>query len=475
MVEVGRRRLHPRKLSRRALLGSGGAVLALPWLEALSARPARGQSASGPRRFLPIFFPNGAPRYWWPEALEADNPLVLPSVLEPFAPLKDRLLVLGNIENHTPFNPDGSSSVEPSHGRLAGAFLTAANAGRIRQQLNVEDANGISADQVLAQIRAGDTLLDSLQVGLSTKNSYCDGQPCSLSRSISWASELMPLYKLIDPQQVFDKLFGAGMPGAPSSKSRDRSVIDSVLESSKALAPKLSSQDRQVLERYLTSLRELERKLGALSCRTAPTRPTFTARIGLYNGLEGYDRGTHFDVMNQLIALAFQCDITRVISFMLEDERSEFVLDNVEQRMFTPTSSTPGTGLPCPEWHGGGQSSSDVGNAWCTIQWWHNLKVVELCQALADVPEGDGNVLDNTVVLYGSCMHGANHSAADLPMALLASPKVLRTDRYLRFLPDASMRDLLFTLLNGVFGLELESFGESAAMLPNTLLEGVLA
>lgn len=473
-AQFGQGRGKARKtLPRRALLGAGGAVLALPWLEALAPRTARGQAVEPPRRFLPISFPCGVPDFWWPAAAGAGSDFQLTSVLAPFAPIKERLLLLGGVENGSAFNADGGPSVEPSHGRLSGGFLTCVDGRQLARDMNlpVGDINGISVDQVLAQTRADDTPLGSWQLGLSTTNSFCDGMPCSYSRSISWADTHTPLYKTVDPQLAFEQLFGP-MGAAPArGSSRDKSVIDAVLASSKALDGKLSAQDRQTLDRYLTSLRQVEQDLR-VDC-DVPQRPMFSAHYGLANGQEGYDRGIHFDVMNRLIALAFQCDLTRVISYMLDDERSEFVFDNLEERTFTLTSSAP-NGSRCTEWHAGGQNGPPE-KTWSTIQWWHNQKVTELCQLLAELPEGDGNVLDNTVVFYGSCMHGADHYAKNLPIALIASPKVLRTDRYHVFGGPCALRDLYFTLLNGAFGLNVPSFGNNLTGAPQRLLTEVLA
>ncbi len=460
-------------LRRRALLGTGGAMLALPWLEALAPRPARGQSLEGPRRFLPVFFGCGAPEFWWPATEGVGSGWQLTSILAPFAPFKERVLLLGNVENYSPFNADGSSSVEPSHGRLPGAFLTGVDAKRARDLYAVVDANGISADQVLAQAIAGQTRLESLQLGLTTIESYCDGQPCSSSRSISWASPTKPLYKLIDPQAVFDLMFGPDPAPENAGTRRDRSVIDAVLSSSKALGPKLSASDRQILDRYLTSLRNVEQRVAS-RCAVMPTRPTFKASIGMVNGQNGYDRSAHFDVMNDLIALAFQCDLTRVISFMLDDERSNFLYDHVELRQFTATSVSPPDGTRVMgDLHGGGQSGDN--NVWCSIMLWQSLKLADLCRKLAELPEGDGSVLDGVVMLYGSSMHGANHNAANLPSMLVGSPKVLSTDRYYKFPLPCAQRDLLYTLLNGVFGLNVTTFGESAMLVPNRLMTEVLA
>jgi hypothetical protein len=475
VVEEGRGKAgFSRHLSRRKVLRGAGVALALPWLEALAPRPARGQAQAMPKRFLPIFFPCGAPSFWWPPAPGSGGNWQLSSVLEPLASIKEQVTVLGNIENGTPFNTDGSSSVEPSHGRLAGAFLSCVDASQLRRDLDVNDANGVSVDQVLAQARAGDAPIDSLQVGLATLLSSCDGQPCSLSRSISWATETKPLYKTIDPAKLFDTLFGSAGPAEPGKNVRDKSVLDAVLESSKALDGKLSVHDRQTLDQYLTSIRDTEQHLGGNLC-SGPARSTLVVREGIVNGQEGYDRNTHCDLMNQLIALAFQCDLTRVISYMLEDERSDFVYDHLLVRNFTPTSSTPGSlGLRCGNLHASGQSGGEADGQWDTMTWWHTLKVFELCQKLADFREGDGSVLDNTVVLYGSSMHGADHSADRLPVALIGGKTMLKGDRYLEFAPRVPMRDIHYTLLNGCFGLGVESFGENKTGAPNQLLKELL-
>ena len=402
------------------------------------------------------------------------------SVLEPLSSIKEQVTVLGNVENGTPFNADGSSSVEPSHGRLAGAFLSCVDADRVAHELSqstgsqVNEANGVSVDQVLAQARAGEAPIDSLQVGLATNLSYCDGRACSMSRSISWATETKPLYKTIDPAKLFDTLFGSAGPAESGKNQRDRSVLDAVLESSKALDGKLSIHDRQTLDQYLTSIREVEQDLGTDGC-PAPVRPTLAVHEGIKNAQEGYDRNTHADLMNQLIALAFQCDLTRVISYMLEDERSEFIYDHLLVRNFTATTSTPGTtGLRCGDLHGAGQSGNEADGQWDTMTWWHTLKVSELCQKLAGFREGDGSVLDNTVVLYGSGMHGADHSADRLPVALIGGKSMLKGDRYIEFAPRVPMRDVHFTLLNGCFGLGVESFGEDKTGAPNRLLKELL-
>jgi len=430
-----------------------------------------------------MFFPCGAPSYFWPSAAGSGNGWQLPSVLEPLAALKEQVLVLGNVENYSPFNANLGSSVEPSHGRLGGAFLSCVDAMALSRDLSQigypkVDANGVTVDQVLAQAVRGFTPIDSLQLGLSTTDSYCDGQPCSLSRCISWAAQTKPLYKLVDPQLVFDAIFGdAILPGAPKNR-RDRSVLDAVLASSRALDGKLSQRDRQTLEQYLSSIRDTENAIVDVSgCGALPTRPTFTAPRGSKNGVAGYDRDLHANVMNQLIALAFQCDATRVISFMFEDERSEFVYDHVPVRDFTPTTSTQrASGERCAEFHATGQTSSGEANDfWSSMCWWHSLKVADLCQKLASFPEGAGSVLDNTIVLYGSGMHGQDHSAANLPLALIGGRTMLKSDRFHAFPSPQPLRDLHYTLLNGCFAAGVENFGDNRSGAPHRLLSELLA
>ena len=173
------------------MLRGAGVALTLPWLESL-ARPARAQAAAKrPQRFVAVFIPNGAPDIWMPPVAGKGDAWRLSSVLEPLTPLKSRVTVISGLENGSPFNESGSFSVEPSHGRLPGGWLTCVDGAEVKKRLNVPDANGVSVDQVMAAHPkfAGQTALPSLQIGLSTVHSYCDGVSCSYSRSVSWRTE----------------------------------------------------------------------------------------------------------------------------------------------------------------------------------------------------------------------------------------------------------------------------------------------
>jgi hypothetical protein len=470
----------PLGISRRTVLRGAGAALALPWLESLQGRDAKAQAAAARTRFLPIYLPNGAPDFWKPSQVGFGAAWTLSSVLEPLTPLKAHCAVISGLENGSVFNADGSSIVEPAHGRQPGAWLTCANADQVAQRLGVQEANGVSADQVLAQALGNAPGLASLQVGLSTTQSYCDGRACSLSRSVSWAAERLPTYKIVDPHEVFNLLTGMGGEDDEATRRRRAgmlSVLDAVKDSAAVVRPKLSLADKHRLDEYLDSVGELERRsvtVGPLpaTCAISPLPPFPKLGTGeIRRTTADYDKGTHADLMNDLIVMAFQCNATRVISYMLEDENSEFVYDHVSRRKFTATSSTEDTGV-CGEYSGAQHGSSDD---FASITWWNVSKVAELCGKLASIVEADGrSILDNTVVFLGSCMHGSNHACSDLPSLLIgAGGGVLKQDMHVAF-QKRPLRDLYYTLLNEVFGAGVADFGSSAAGEPIATLAEIL-
>jgi len=456
--------------------------LTLPWLESLQAPEARAQAAARPLRFLPIYLPCGAPARWKPPAFGSGDAWVLSSVLEPLSALKRSVTVLSGLENGSVFNADGGASVEPSHGRQSGAWLTCVDADEVSRQMGSQaDANGISVDQVIAASAAfrGLTSLDSLQVGLSTTESICDGKPCSHSRSVSWKTPILPLYKSVNPQEVFDHLMGAGAGNATEEaikrRANRKSVLDAVKESAGVVRPKLNAHDTLRLDEFLNSVRSVEERIdaGPVVVRNCdvPTGP-FPVVLEKYrqNG-PTYNKGTHADAMNDLVALAFQCDLTRVVSYMLEDERSEFSCDHVQRRKFDDLTSTPDAGY-CGDWHSAQMGDRDQ---YASIVHWNVGKVAALCQKLAAMDDGDGrSVLDNSVVFLGACMNW-DWRCADLPSLLIGGGGgALKTDQHLD-LGNRPLRDLYITVLNGVLGLSETDFGVNRTGAPLKPISELLA
>jgi hypothetical protein len=460
-----------RWLSRRNVLRGAGVALALPWLESLAPRLARGQAAPQRRSFVAMYFPCGVAERWKPAATGSGAAWALSPILEPLGPLKSHVNVLSNVGNYGPF----SGHVEPSHGNLTGAVLTCT---RPTNNFTTQTwTGGTSVDQVIAKSMGSRTKLDSLQVGLSTLDSYGDGVPLQFSRSISWRSPTEPLYKLVSPQAVFDRIVSAGGVGALTSDRRpaNTSVLDYVLAHATTVKGELGPSDRARMDQFLTSVRDLEKNIQsvgtAAGCTVGP-RPT--EDYGVANVPPGYNRGTHADLMIDLVVMALQCDVTRVVSFMLDDSRSDFVYNFLTERHFSQTTSTPGTATV-----GGLHGVSSAGNAndgWATINRWFVEKLARLCGKLQAIPDGAGTLLDSATVWFGSEMHGGNHDALDLPIVTVGGGGgALRTDQSIDFAltPRRTERlsNLYLTFLRGVFGLPDQSFG-TGGRIPDVQSQG---
>ncbi len=471
-------------VSRRAILRGAGVCLALPYLESL----AKAQAAPT-KRFLAAYFPNGTSAAHWPVTGQGSDYRLSP-ILQPLAKYKASMSVFSNLENYSCIQDN--QGVEPSHSRLCGAFLTCVDSDKVRQDLKVDVANGISVDQLIAQ-KMSSTPLRSLELGLSTLNSYTDGRDPSLSRSIAWASPTQPLYKEVNPQAVFDRLVASGAregtldPKAAAEAARRKalrlSALDFVRESATSLSAKLGREDRPKLDEYLTAVRSLEERTNALQdsidgqtnamCKLI-ARPTQTYAL---NVTDGYSRATHAQLMNELIVMALRCDVTRVITHMLDDARSDFVYDHVTQRKFSDTGSVEGTGK-CGGYHGL-QHAGDSNDGFASINHWFSTQMAALCDLMAAIPEGDGTLLDHTLIVYGGSMHGGDHDGRPLPMALLGGQKVgIKPGQHLDYSASAAgkpLRDLYFTILNGYFNLGVSSFGTSIHGAKNALITDLLA
>ena len=464
-------------ISRRTALRGLGVALALPWLETLAPRTARAQAASAVKRYVMLYFPNGTAEFWKPTGAGAGNAWTLSPILEPLAPVKQYVSVLSNVSNYAPFG----GHVEPSHSNCAASTWTC-----VKPSGSGSANNGISVDQVIANHIGTSNPLPSIQVGLSTLDSSTDGLPGQHSRSMSWKSATEPLYKTVNPQAVFDRLVAgiptpAGVtqdPAAARRRALKKSALDYVLENASGLQKKLSVSDRARLDQFLTSTRDLEKRVAdpamsstAVAC-TPIARPTAVYSVG--NVPQGYSREAHAQLMMDLVTMAVKCDITRVVSFMLDDARSDFVYDFITERKFTDTGSTPGT-AKVAGYHGL-QHAGDRNNGFATIGWWNAQKASELASRLLAIEEGAaGNALDNTVITFASGMHGGNHDAQNLPIALIggggktAQGTVLKTNQHFDFANETRIADVHLTLIQKVFGGSDASFGASSGIIPELL------
>jgi hypothetical protein len=482
-------------ISRRAILRGGAVALSLPWLETLAPRLAKA-AAVPVRRYLSMYFPNGsADKFWLPPTPGSGSAWSISPILEPLLPSKKYMMVLGNVGNYASF---GGKLADPSHGtNCAGAW----HCFDPRKSSAASAGGGISVDQVIVNQIGSLTRLPSLQVGLSTLDSSCDGTPCAHSRSISWSGPNMPLYKIVNPQAVFDRLVAAGAPasgmGGSSSmpdpnlvKSRalKKSVLDAVLDSSASLRLKLSMGDQVRVDQFMTSVRDLEKLVASPGMQVSGTSGPSVSCGGVMRPAQayadmnvppGYSRETHANLMIQLVAMAFACDLTRTVSFMLDDARSDYVYTHVPMRKFNMPAtgmSSPGTGT-CAGYHGL-QHAGNTNDGFATITWWMASKANQMAQALASIQEGAGNAMDSTVIHFGSGMHGGNHDGLNLPIVLMGSGGgILKQDTFMNLNGDAPgggarLANLHLTLMQKVFGCPVTTFGSdgnSTGIIPDIL------
>ncbi|HEX2877909.1 MAG TPA: DUF1552 domain-containing protein [Polyangiaceae bacterium] len=474
--------------SRRTVLRGAGVALALPCLESLAPRSVRAQAASYPKRLVVVYLPCGAPPALWdPTSAGQGAAWELSPILQPFANLKSRCTVLTGVENYSAYDtvPD---NLGQAHGRRPGCFLTCANVVELLSQLPfdqpVSDINGTSADQVIAQHASlvGQTPLNSLQLGLGTTDNSCDGPPCSYSRNISWRAPTEPAWPEIDPGTAFDHIIGAnsGYPTlTPEELQRrrvlDHSILDYVQESAETLAPHLSTQDRSRVEEFLQSVRNVEQRIDGVAAGPvcgARERPTLVAEFGISQDVPGgYSKAEHSAIMNDLIVMALQCDTTRIVSHMLEHERSEYWYD-VPVEAFVDEPATFGV---AGNYHGSAEGNV---NNFATITRWNAGQVAALCQRLAEIEDAPGvSVLDNTLVMLASSLSHFE-DGADLPVILCGNlGGVFKTDQHVAFpvSPGRPLRDLYFTIMNQGFGLTETDFGNNENNVPISYITEILA
>ncbi len=475
--------------SRRQVLKGAGVALGLPWLETFAPRTARAQVAAGRKRFVALYFPNGAAEYWHPTGAGSGDAWQLSPILEPAAPIKQYMTVLQNVGYHP-----GLRMCNPNHSQLCAGLWTCT-----QPDFNpAVSRNATSVDQLIAGAIGGATSLPSLQVGCSTMNSYADTHHPAHSRSISWASPTQPLYKLVNPQAVLDRLMGSTVmpptgpgntmppvdPVAVRRRAQRKSVLDYVMDNANGINPRLGAGDRSKVDEFMTSVRSLEKRVsepemvGMIGAGCTPrTRPTET--FGVAAVPTGYNREKHVVLMTDLVALALQCDKTRVVSYMIDDARSDFAYTFLKLRNFTATGSTLSTmnvsngaiasGLT--GYHGL-QHAGPTNDGFATIGHWNVQRATELVQKLAASPEGAaGSVLDQTVIVFGSGMHGGNHRGIDIPFTLIGGGGgVLKKNFFANPPGDGYMvADIHLTIMQKVFGMNVTSFGPSTTILPDIL------
>lgn len=443
------------KLTRRALFGAAGVALSIPLLESLSPRrSAVAGVPAPPRRLIVWYVPNGingaTANAFRPVAAGASYALT--PMLMPLAPLRAEVSVLTGLANRpAQASYMGSNDGAGDHARGTGSFLTGA---RIVKTEGAGVRNGVSFDQVAAAAIGSSTRLPSLQLGVDGGSSTggCDsGYSCAYARNISWADATTPVPKLTNPVVIFDRLFASGETAALRARRQayQTSVLDYVRGDAERLQPRLGQTDRQKLDEYLTAVRELERRImssaGAMTC-TTPPRP-----------VEGLAYAETVTVMNNLMAMALRCDVTRVITFMLGNAGSS------RDYSFAGASGAH---------HELSHHMSDPEKLakLQTIGTWEVRQFAALLTLLDGMREPDGtSLLDNSAVLFSSeIADGNGHWHYSLPVILAGRcGGDLAPGRHVVYGEERPIATLYLALLRAL-GATATSFGlEGTRVLEN--------
>jgi hypothetical protein len=437
-----------RRISRRTVLRGLGTAVALPLLEAmLPASALAGAQAAAPRRMAFIMFPLGAwMPYWMPTGEGPDYALT--PCLEPLAEHRKEMIVFGNLAcDKANANGDGGGD----HARAGGAFLTGA------QPKKTAGANfqaGVSVDQIAAA-RLGDrTRFRSLEMSIDRFRGAgnCDsGYSCVYEHTLSWRNATTPLPTESNPKLIFDRLFGDGRAD-PESVARNEirvSVLDAVLEEARTLNRRLGGSDQRKLDQYLTGIREVEQRIAHAEQLPAVDVPSDYSRPA---GVPA-DLTEHMRLMYDLMALAFQTDVTRIVTFMVAREGSEqkyrMVGVNEGHHSISHHQNRPANLAKLK-----------------AINVYFNEQLAYLIGKLKGIKEADGTLLDQSMIAFGSAHADPNrHTHENLPILLLGGGGgTLKTGRYLRYPPKTPLNNLWISMLER-FGVRGARFGDGTGPL----------
>jgi hypothetical protein len=443
--------LTAKPLPRRTILRGLGATMALPFLEAMvPAFSLRGQAAGKPaHRFLTFYVPNGMAMEYWTPAAEG-RAFELTPILEPLAPYRDQMIVLSGLRANWNYIHAGAS----------GSFLTGTTRGGRNE---VEIIADVSMDQLLARQFAKETQVASLELSMDPPNNAgaCTGNlSCVYTHTLSWRSATQPLPMEYNPRAVFEKLFGdSGSTERAAREARLRqhkSILDSVSDKLARLKGELGPHDQLKLDEYTESVRDVERRIERAEEQSEVELPVIDQPQGVPPVFED-----HLALMLDLQLLAFQSDLTRVISFMISKEQS----------------ARPYPQIGVPEAHHPLSHHGDLPDLiahMSKINRYHTELFASYLAKLRATPDGDGTLLDHMTILYGSGISNSNrHAGENLPLLVVGGGAgTLKGGRHLSYADEPSMANLLVTLMDKL-GVPIERLGGSTGPLPLDTLSGV--
>src|SRR3954470_4477702 len=443
------------QLPRRTFLRGLGTAIALPMLESMmpgvsKAAGAIDSATAAPKRMAFIYVPNGANMDdWTPSTLGVDYEL--PMILQPLKAVQEDLLVVSGLA-HDKARPNGDGAGD--HARASATFLTGCQA---RKTQGADIRVGVSVDQFAAARVGKQTRFASLELGCDRGKQVgnCDsGYSCAYSFNVSWKSDSTPMPPEVDPRQVFDRLFGSGthnemIRNKELREKYQKSVLDFVLEDARRLKSNLGYTDRRKLDEYMTAVRELEQRLDKAR-EYGSVVPEYAKATGIPRDYE-----QHVHLMYDLLTLALQTDQTRIATFIMAHDGSN--------------RNYPSIGIS-----DGHHDLSHHGNdeakkqKIAKINQFHVSQFAYFLQKLKSVREGEGTLLDNCMIVYGSGIGDGNrHNHDELPVLFAGKGGgTIQTGRHIRYPKNTPMTNLYLSMLERV-GAPAQRIGDSSGPLNN--------
>jgi hypothetical protein len=436
-----------KSLPRRTFLQGLGTTLALPFLDSMAPAFASTMdtAAKTPTRLAFVYFPNGAiMNQWTPKAEGAA--FEIPRTLQPLAPFRENTLVLSGLCHNSVTRQPGDAGGD--HPRAGAAWLTGVHPKKRT------GTKGISVDQIAAKELGKHTQLASLELTLDSPDLVAvteDGYTTACTNTVSWSGATTPMPMENQPRAIFERLFGesdtTGAAGRMARLKQNRSILDFVSQATNRLMTGLGPGDRTRLSEYLESVRDVERRIQVAEEQGDRELPAMDRPAGIPGSFDDYSK-----LMFDLQALAFQSDMTRVISFMMSREKS--------MRAY-PQIGIPDAHHALTHHAGDAQKIEKV----TQIDTYHAKLFSYFLEKLKATPDGDGTLLDHSMMVYGSGLSDGNlHTYNPLPTLLVGGGAKVKMGRHIQYPKDTPMTNLYLTLLDKL-GIAVENFGDSTGRL----------
>ncbi|MEE9163145.1 MAG: DUF1552 domain-containing protein, partial [Candidatus Neomarinimicrobiota bacterium] len=406
-------------------------------------------AVQSPTRLSCVSVPNGMILDQWTPATLGSN-YELPAILEPLAPFRDDMMVISGLAHNTGWALEGEGPGE--HARASATFLTGVHPKKTE---GADLRAGISIDQIVAKEFRKHTQLASLEIALDSTEvvGTCDtGYSCAYSNTLCWSSPTTPVPMENKPRAVFERLFGDSDTTDPAERRtqrrKNRSILDLVTQDVARLQTRLGPRDRAKLTEYLDSIRDIERRIQIAEAQSARELPSVERPVGIPPTFTG-----HCKLMMDLQVLAFQTDMTRVITFMMGREQNTRVYNELGIKdAYHPLSHHQ-------------NDPSKIAQVF-KIDILHSQMFAYFLEKMRSTPDGDGSLLDHSMIIYGSSLSDGNlHVHNDLPILLVGGGAgQMNMGHHVRYPDDTPTTNLFLTLLDKL-EIPLENFGDSTGQL----------